>query len=213
MLYIYLFILQRICCPQFGIVNPYWFETLRTKKTISAIVDYTIKSRQLNPTTVIYVVDVELLDGGKVKIIGVYVFLYPPSNPSVSNSTIFWKNSFERVLITNAVLRSIGAFELMKFQNRIKQLDFSKQQQTALNIFRDYIISKGSAVIEHYDLLIGDAIFNNEPNLAMFRYKNTNEPFMSHEELHNIKMQNSKGVFKSLYLINIFRHNIYYFIV
>ena len=34
------------------------------KKTISVIVDYTTKSRQLNPTTVIYAVDVELLDGG-----------------------------------------------------------------------------------------------------------------------------------------------------
>ena len=35
------------------------------KNTISVIVDYTIKSRQLNPTTIIYVVDDELLDGGK----------------------------------------------------------------------------------------------------------------------------------------------------
>ena len=37
------------------------------KKTISVIVNYTIKARQLNPTTVIYVLDVELLDGGKIK--------------------------------------------------------------------------------------------------------------------------------------------------
>ena len=37
------------------------------KKTISVIVDYTIKSRQLNPKTVIYVADVELLDAGKTK--------------------------------------------------------------------------------------------------------------------------------------------------
>ena len=43
------------------------------KKTISVIVNYTIKARQLNPTTVIYVLDVELLDGAKLKIIGVYV--------------------------------------------------------------------------------------------------------------------------------------------
>ena len=35
------------------------------KNTISVIVDYTIKSRELNPTTVIYVVDVELIDGGE----------------------------------------------------------------------------------------------------------------------------------------------------
>lgn len=35
------------------------------KKFISVIIKYTIKSRQLNLITVIYVVDVELLDGSK----------------------------------------------------------------------------------------------------------------------------------------------------
>ena len=39
----------------------------RGKKTISVIVDYPIKSRQQNPTTVLYVVDFELLDGGETK--------------------------------------------------------------------------------------------------------------------------------------------------
>ena len=34
------------------------------KKTISVIVYYSIKARQINFTTVIYVVDVELIDGG-----------------------------------------------------------------------------------------------------------------------------------------------------
>ena len=37
------------------------------KKTISVIVDYSIKARQIKPTTVIYVVDVDLLDGGEIK--------------------------------------------------------------------------------------------------------------------------------------------------
>ena len=36
------------------------------KKTISVIVDYSIKARQINLTTVIYVMDVELLDGGEI---------------------------------------------------------------------------------------------------------------------------------------------------
>ena len=36
------------------------------KKTISVIVDYLIKAGQINLTTVIYVLDVELLDGGKI---------------------------------------------------------------------------------------------------------------------------------------------------
>ena len=37
------------------------------KKTISVIVDYTIKARQLNPTTVIHVLNVYLLDAGESK--------------------------------------------------------------------------------------------------------------------------------------------------
>ena len=75
----------------------------------------------------------------------------------------------------------------MEFQNRIDQLDFPKQQQTALDILRDYMISKSIIVIEHDDLFIGDVIFNKEPDLAMFRYKKVN-----------------KGVFWSLNLIDIF---------
>ena len=34
---------------------------------ISVIMDFTIKACQLNPTTVFYVIDVDLLDGGKSK--------------------------------------------------------------------------------------------------------------------------------------------------
>ena len=62
------------------------------KKTISVIVDYSIKARQINPTTVIYVLNVELLDGAKLGIIGVYVFLFPSARHAVRRSTIFWKN-------------------------------------------------------------------------------------------------------------------------
>ena len=67
-----------------------------------------------------------------------------------------------RVLITDSVLSSIGAYELIVFQNRIDKLNFSQQQQTDLNILRDYIISKSIAVIEHNDLFYGDIIFNDD---------------------------------------------------
>ena len=82
----------------------------------------------------------------------------------------------------------------MVFQNKIDQLDFLQQQQTDLNILRDYMISKSIAVIEHNDLFYGDLIFNDKPDLAMFRYKNENKKFLSHEELQNIKMLASEGV-------------------
>ena len=49
------------------------------------------------------------------------------------------------------------------------QLDFPKQQQTGLDILRDYMISKSIIVIEHADLFIGEIICNKEPDLEMFR--------------------------------------------
>ena len=47
----------------------------------------------------------------------------------------------------------------------------------------------------------------------MFRYKNKNEKFVSHEELQNIKMLASEGVIYWFNLIDIFSHNVYYLIV
>ena len=41
------------------------------------------------------------------------------------------------------------------------------------------MISKNIGLIDHDDFFIGDAIFKNEPDLAMFRYKNANDKFMS----------------------------------
>ena len=162
------------------------------KKTISVIVDYTIKFRELILTTIIYVVDVELLDGGETKYHWCICFLVPTIEGFRKSFHDFLEKFIRRILISDFVLSSKGAFELMEFQNRLEQLDFSYQQQTALNILRDNMISKNIAVIEHGDFFIGDAIFNNEPDLAMFRYKNTNDKFIFHEELHDTKMQGLK---------------------
>ena len=49
-------------------------------KTISVIVDYTIKARQLNPTTIIYVLDVDLLDKGEIMNHWCILFLVPISD-------------------------------------------------------------------------------------------------------------------------------------
>ena len=99
------------------------------------------------------------------------------------------------------------------FQNRMDQLDFRKQQQTALDMLRDFIILKSITVIEHDDLVVSDAMFNNEPDLAIFRYKKEKQ-IVSHENLdHDIKMQVPKGVFWSFNLIDIFWIDINYFFV
>ena len=56
------------------------------------------------------------------------------------------------------------------------------------------MISKYIAVIENNDLCYGDLIVSDEPDLAMFWYKNKIEKFVSHEELQFIKMLASEGV-------------------
>ena len=141
------------------------------KKIISVIVNYSIKARQLNPTTVIYVVYVELLDGGETKNHWCIRLLVPFSEACSTSFHDFLEKFIRRVLITDSVLRSIGAFELMVFQTKMDQLDFPKQQQTALDMLRNFMILKSITVIEHDDLFFGNAIFNDEPDVAMFRYK------------------------------------------
>ena len=64
------------------------------KKTISVIVDYLIKARQINPTTVIYVLDVELLDWGKIMNYWCIRFLVPISETCSTSFHDFWRNLF-----------------------------------------------------------------------------------------------------------------------
>ena len=83
----------------------------------------------------------------------------------------------------------------MVFQNRMDQLDFPKHQQTALNILRDFMFLKGINVIEHDSLFCRNAIFADEPDLALFRYKKEDKKIMSHDDFYNdIKMQVTKRV-------------------
>ena len=120
------------------------------KRTISVIVDYSIKSRQLNPTTVIFVVNVELLDGGEVKNQWFLRFLVPITEASHVLFHNFLERFIRKVLITDSVLSSIGAVELMEFTNKISKIDFI-QKQTSLDILKDYMFSKGITIIEHDD--------------------------------------------------------------
>ena len=79
-------------------------------------------------------------------------------------------------------------------------------------MLRNFMILKSITVIEHDDLFFGGAIFNDDSDLAMFRYKKETK-IVCHENLENdIKMQVSK-MFWSFNLIDIFRNNIYYCIV
>ena len=86
--------------------------------------DNSIKARQINPTTVIYVMDIELLDGGEIKNHWCIRFLVLISEACSTSFHYFLEKFIRRVFITDPVLSFIGAFELMVFQNRLDQLDF-----------------------------------------------------------------------------------------
>ena len=116
------------------------------KRNISVIVDYSIKSRQLNPTTVIFIINVELLDGGEVKNQWFLRFLVPITEAFHVSFHNVLEIFIRKVLITDSVLSSIKAFELMEFTNKISKIDF-QQKQTSLDILKYYIYSIGITII------------------------------------------------------------------
>ena len=141
-------------------------------------------------------VDVEPLDGGEIKNHWCIRFLVPISEACSTSFYDFLEKFIRRVFITDPVLSSIGDFELMVFQNRIDQLDFPDKQHTALDMLKDFMILKSITVIEHDDLFFGEAIFNDEPDLALFRYKKEVKKIVNHENLdHDIKLPVPKRVF------------------
>ena len=72
----------------------------------------------------------------------------------------FLQNFICKVFVTDDVLSSIGAPELMEFQNMINQLYFEKDQEAALNNVRDKMLTMGISIIEHSDLFVGAATSN-----------------------------------------------------
>ena len=94
------------------------------KRTITVIVDYTIKNRQLNPKTVIFVVNIERLDGGAVKNQQCRRFLLFITEASNVSFHDFLDRFIRKYLIIDSVLSSIGTFKLMEFKNKISQINF-----------------------------------------------------------------------------------------
>ena len=114
------------------------------KRTISVIVDYTVKSRQLNPTTVIFVVNVELLDGSEVKNQWCIRFLVPITETSHVSFHDFLDRFIRKVLITDSVLSSNGALELMEFKKKDKSNRFSTKTNIASYLKRFHVFQKKS---------------------------------------------------------------------
>ena len=93
----------------------------------------------------------------------------------------FLDRFIRKVLITDFVLSSIKAFEVMEFKNKISQIDF-QQKQTSLHILKDFMFSKGITILEHDDFGV-NASSNNEPHLHVFRFKQDYVEFVSDEQV------------------------------
>ena len=166
------------------------------KKTISVIVDYNIKAWQLNPTTVIYVLDVELLDGVKIKNNWCIRFLFPISEAcSTSFHDFFGKIHSE----------SPYYWPCIKLHWRFWADGVSKQDRLTWFSWKTAhsarYVKRFHDPQEHYRhrtwwFLFGEAIFNDEFDLAMFPYKKEDKTILSHENLdHDIKLPVPKRVF------------------
>ena len=122
------------------------------RKNISIKVKYTIKSRQINISTFIYAVGVTLVDGNKNKDHWVLRFLVPISHYLRYSFITFLQRLIRTVIITDSVLYSIGALELMKFQNKIDQHDISVKAKAELDDLRKSLLSMGVTILEHDDI-------------------------------------------------------------
>ena len=151
------------------------------KKTISFVVNYKFRSKQLNSKTVIFVVNAELIDGGKVKNQWYIRVFVPITKASLVSFYNFLDRFIQKVLITNFVLSSIGAFVLIKFINKINQIDF-KQQQTSVYILTDIMFSKGITFLAPDDFCF-NASSNNKPYLHLFRFKQDDKEFVTEENV------------------------------
>ena len=151
------------------------------EKKISVEVKYTIKARQINVSTFIYAVGVTLVDGNKNKDHCVLRFLVSISNHLRYSFITFLQRLIRTVLITDSVLYSIGAIDLIKLQNKIDQHDITVQEKAELNDLRKSMLSMGVTILEHDDIY-HFSTSDYEPELAMYRYNNEDNYFISDEE-------------------------------
>ena len=84
--------------------------------------------------------------------------------------------------VTDNVLLSIGAPELIKFKNKIDQLDYHQDQEAALYRLREEMLTFGISIIEHNDLFVG-ANCNNEYHFCRVQFKEEDAEFVSSVEL------------------------------
>ena len=148
---------------------------------------YILQGRSINFTTDIVALAINLLDRKNIKN-HCNIRVLVSNKHSSSQSFILVLVSYIRdVIITDFVLNSICAFDLIKFQNKIGNYDLSKEENSRLDNLRKRMLLMSIIIIEHKDLFVGGLIPKEEPNLAMFRYNKQDDNLLK-------KMQTPESV-------------------
>ena len=126
---------------------------------------------------------IDLIDGNDIKNHWVLWLLVPVNYSSSQYFRLFLERFIKTVIITDSVLYSIGALELMKFQNKIEDHDLSEKEKATLEDIRNQMLSMNITFIEHEDLFFGGTSFNDESEIAMFRYNDDDKNYVSDKEL------------------------------
>ena len=152
------------------------------ERTIPITVSCDMKTRHINFNTVFYVVEIDLLEGKcrmRSWIIRSLVSTFHSMRISFLN---FFQHFVRNVFLTDDVLLSIGAPELIEFKNKIDQLDYHQDLEAALDRLREEMLTLGISIIQHNDLFVG-ANCNDEYHLSSFQFKEEDAEFVSSEEL------------------------------
>ena len=121
---------------------------------ISVDVEYTIKFRQINILTFIYAVNVTLLDGDFRRYNWVLRFLVPFNHHLRFTFINLLEQLIRTVCITDDVLFSIGAQQLMKFKNKLDQHYIDQQVKEELDELKQWMLLYGINIIEDDDLFL-----------------------------------------------------------
>ena len=139
---------------------------------------YTLEGRPFNLTTDILALAIDLLDGQNIKNHWNLSVLVSKKHSSSQSFILLLESVIRDVFITDSVLNTICAFNLIKFQNKFKDHDLSQEENARLDNLRRRMLLMGITIIENEDLFFGGGISTEEPDLAMFRYKKEDEELL-----------------------------------
>ena len=132
-------------------------------------VEYILKFRQINVSTYIYALDITLRDGDFRSDRWVLRFLGSVDKHLPSALMNLFEKFIRTILITDDLLWSIGASELVKFKNKMEDHDIQIHEQAELDNLKKAMLDMNITIIENDDIFFD---CNETPDLTIFRFNN-----------------------------------------